>query len=97
LPFLDSSNNPLAAGYASSVGIPGPPQIVDLTFHSGVTHPAGVNIGSQTQTTLVAGTLGKIDSTRDAAGNATALTSKAPPTGRISWREVTNWNDLTGH
>ena len=97
LPFLDSMGNAYPAGYLSTVGIPGPPRIVDLNLNPGQLRATGEQINNKTQTTLVSGTLGKIDGTRDANGNLVALSAKAPPVGRINWREITNWNDLTGH
>ncbi len=78
-------------GYTSTVGIPGPPRIVDLTIDAGLTRATGEQINKKTQATLVSGTLGKI------ATPGPVIPSKTPPVGRINWREITNWNDLTGH
>ena len=78
-------------GYVSTVGIPGPPRIVDLTLTLGQERASGELINNKTQATLVSGTLGKIDTP------GPVIPSKAPPVGRINWREITNWNDLTGH
>ncbi|MGI9025752.1 MAG: pilus assembly protein, partial [Burkholderiaceae bacterium] len=78
-------------GYTSTVGIPGPPRIVDLTIEAGQTRATGEQINKKTQATLVSGTLGKIDTP------GPVIPSKTPPVGRINWREITNWNDLTGH
>ncbi len=78
-------------GYSSTVGIPGPPRIVDLTLEPGLTRATGEQINKKTQATLVSGTLGKIDTP------GPVIPSKTPPVGRINWREITNWNDLTGN
>ena len=78
-------------GYASTVGIPGPPRIVDLTLTPGLTRATGEQINKKTQATLVSGTLGKIDTP------GPIIPGKTPPVGRINWREITNWNDLTGN
>ena len=78
-------------GYSSTVGIPGPPRIVDLTLSPGQLRGTGEQINNKTQATLVSGTLGKIDTP------GPVIPAKAPPVGRINWREITNWNDLTGH
>lgn len=78
-------------GYASTVGIPGPPRIVDLTLTPGLTRATGEQINKKTQATLVSGSLGKIDTP------GALIPSKTPPVGRINWREITNWNDLTGN
>ena len=83
--------NATYGGYTSTVGIPGPPRIVDLTITNTVTRPTGEQIKKQTQATLVSGTLGKIDTP------GPVILSKTPPVGRINWREITNWNDLTGN
>ncbi len=85
------------AGFASTVGIPGPPQIVDLGRSDGSLRVTGEQVGTQRQTTMVGGTKGTIDSTRDTGGAAVSITSKAPPIGRVSWREISNWNDKTNH
>ncbi len=78
-------------GYSSTVGIPGPPRVVDLTLTSGTSQASGEVINLKTQTTLVSGTAGKI-------GNYGSQTpTKVPPTQQINWREITNWNDKTGH
>ena len=84
-------------GYVSTVGIPGPPRIVDLTITGGELRATGEKISKKTQATLVSGTSGKIDgiSGRDLSG--AQIQTKVPPVGRINWREITNWNDLTGH
>lgn len=84
------SGLPLAGsigGYTSTVGIPGPPVIVDLTVTAGQSRGTGEQINKKTQTTLVSGTSGGI------AGIGTPPATKAPPVGRISWREITNYND----
>ena len=78
-------------GYSSTVGIPGPPRVVDLTLTSGQSQATGEVINVKTQTTLVSGTAGKIGS----YGTQTPI--KVPPTQQINWREITNWNDKTGH
>ena len=78
-------------GYASTVGIPGPPRIVDLTLSGGAVRATGEQINNKTQATLVSGTLGKIDTPGQ------VIPTKTPPVGRINWREITNWNDLVDH
>ena len=78
-------------GYASTVGIPGPPRVVDLTLTPGQGQVTGERVNVKTQTTLVSGTSGKIDA------GAPVTSSPAPPTQQINWREITNWNDLTNH
>ena len=78
-------------GYASTVGIPGPPRVVDLTLTAGQTQVTGEVINRKTQTTLVSGTAGQIGS----YGPQSQI--KGPPTQQINWREITNWNDKTGH
>jgi len=78
-------------GYSSTVGIPGPPRVVDLTLTAGQNQQTGEVINLKTQTTLVSGTAGKIGS----FGTQTPI--KVPPTQQINWREITNWNDKTGH
>ncbi len=78
-------------GYSSTVGIPGPPRVVDLTLASGTSQASGEAINLKTQTTLVSGTAGKIGS----FGSQVPI--KVPPTQQINWREITNWNDKTGH
>jgi type IV pilus assembly protein PilY1 len=78
-------------GYSSTVGIPGPPRVVDLSLSSGQNQATGEVINQKTQTTLVSGTAGKIGN----YGSATAI--KVPPTQQINWREISNWNDRTGH
>ena len=75
-------------GYTSTVGIPGPPVIVDLSVTAGQARPTGETINQKTQTTLVSGTSGGI------AGIGTPPATKAPPIGRVSWREITNYNDM---
>ena len=85
LPFLTSPNGN-TGGYSSTVGIPGPPRVVDLVLDQGLTRATGEQIDKRTQTTLVSGTSSKID----ASG---VVNSKAPPVGRINWREITNYND----
>ena len=78
-------------GYSSTVGIPGPPRVVDLTLSAGAKQTTGEQINLKTQTTLVSGTAGKIGS------YGSQLPIKVPPTLQINWREITNWNDKTGH
>ncbi len=78
-------------GYSSTVGIPGPPRVVDLTLTNGQTQATGESINRITQTTLVSGTAGKIGS------YGPQVPTKGPPTQQINWREITNWNDRTGH
>ncbi len=78
-------------GYSSTVGIPGPPRVVDLTLQSGQSQATGEAINLKTQTTLVSGTAGKIGS------YGSQVQIKVPPTQQINWREITNWNDKTGH
>jgi len=90
LPF-SSSTNGITGGYASTVGIPGPPRVVDLTLTAGQNQATGEVINKKTQTTLVSGTAGTIS---NPGGN---VTTKAPPTQEINWREITNYNDRTGH
>ena len=41
--------------------------------------------------TLVSGTLPTIKAV------GPVIMKKAPPINRINWREITNWNDRTGH
>ena len=77
-------------GYTSTVGIPGPPRVVDLTLTSGASQATGEAINLKTQTTLVSGTAGRIGS----YGSQTPI--KVPPTLQLNWREITNWNDRTG-
>ncbi len=74
-------------GYVSTVGIPGPPVIVNLTVTPGQARATGEQINQITQTTLVSGTSGNIK------GIGTPGAAKAPPVGRVSWREITNYND----
>ena len=78
-------------GYSSTVGIPGPPRVVDLTLSAGTKQATGEQINLKTQTTLVSGTAGKIGS----YGSQTPI--KVPPTLQVNWREITNWNDKTSH
>ena len=78
-------------GYSSTVGIPGPPRVVDLTIQAGVTQATGEVINKKTQVTLVSGTAGKI------AGYGDTSQRPMPPTQQINWREITNWNTQTGH
>ena len=78
-------------GYSSTVGIPGPPRVVDLTLTAGQNQATGEVINLKTQTTLVSGTAGKIGN----YGPQTPI--KVPPTQQINWREISNWNDRTGH
>ena len=85
LPFLSSPNGN-TGGYSSTVGIPGPPRVVDLVLTPGLGRATGEQINQRVQTTLVSGTTSKID----ASG---IVNSKAPPVGRINWREITNYND----
>jgi type IV pilus assembly protein PilY1 len=77
--------------YSSTVGIPGPPRIVDLQLIGGQTQATGEVINNKTATALVSGTLGTI------SNPGGAVTQKAPPTQRINWREITNWNDRSNH
>lgn len=97
LPYAGASY----AGYASAVGIPGPPQIIDLTLVAGKVQPAGVKINTKTQATIVSGTSGataaSVVMTTGADGKESPTKIKGPPTERINWREITNWNDQTGH
>jgi type IV pilus assembly protein PilY1 len=97
LPLAGSLNNN-TGGYASTVGIPGPPRVVDLTITSGQNQATGEVINKKTQTTLVSGTSGKIDGfgAKDSVTGQN-IQVKVPPTQRINWRELTNWNDRTGH
>ena len=89
LPF-SSSVNGTTGGYASTVGIPGPPLVVALQLTSGAAQATGEVINNQTLTTLVSGTAGKI--------TGTGVTAQAaPPTQQINWREITDWNERTGH
>ena len=88
---LSTSAGGITGGYISTVGIPGPPRVVDLTLTGGEIRATGEVINKKTQTTLVSGTLGKIGG----FGDQTPI--KVPPVGRINWREITNWNDKTGH
>ena len=76
-------------GYASTVGIPGPPRVVDLTLTPGQAQASGEAINLKTQTTLVSGSKGTIGN----FGPQTPI--KVPPTQQINWREITNWNDKT--
>lgn len=80
-----SGNNVI--GYTSTVGIPGPPALVDLDVGSSPNRRAGEKISIVKRTTLVSGTSGNVD-----VVGATVQT-KGPPIGRINWREITNWND----
>jgi type IV pilus assembly protein PilY1 len=82
-----SSPNNTTGGFASTVGIPGPPAIVTLQTSSGVTKGTGEAIGQLTQSVLVSGTSGQI------AQPGASITQKGPPTSRVSWREITNYND----
>ena len=59
----------------------------NLTVTAGQLRPTGEQINKKTQTTLVSGTSGGI------AGIGTPPATKAPPVGRVSWREITNYND----
>ncbi|MEO8938703.1 MAG: PilC/PilY family type IV pilus protein [Burkholderiaceae bacterium] len=77
----------LPGGTLSTVGIPGPPKVVDLFITQGQTRATGERINTRTTTTLVAGTSGNI------GAPPLNITSKAPPVGRITWREITNYND----
>ena len=77
-------------GYTSTVGIPGPPRVVDLTLIKSQSQVTGEVINLKTQTTLVSGTANKIGS----YGSQTPI--KVPPTQQLNWREITNWNDRTG-
>ena len=92
---VDSSSSLI--GYASTVGIPGPPRIVDLVLTTGASRTTGELINQRKQAALVSGTLAKIDSPRDSSSNPVTVTRKAPPVGRINWREISNWNDLSGN
>ena len=78
-------------GYTSTVGIPGPPRVVDLTINAGATRASGEAINVKTQTTLVSGTSGNIGS------YGAQAPIKMPPTQQINWREITNWNDKVGN
>ena len=81
---LPIGGNGGVGGYVSTVGIPGPPAIVTLATAPGASRATGENIGQQTQAVLVSGTSGQI------AQPGVSVTKKAPPVGRISWREITN-------
>ena len=78
-------------GYSSTVGIPGPPRIVDVALTDTVMRRTGEQINQTQRATLVSGTSANI------AQVGATVTDKAPPIGRINWREITNWNDKTGH
>ncbi len=86
LPFGGGS----VIGYTSTVGVPGPPRIVDLTIAAGTGRRTGEQIDLRRSAAVVSGTLPTI------AQPGNAVTSKAPPVGRVTWREITNWADLTG-
>ena len=88
LPLAGAGN---VIGYVSTVGIPGPPRVVDLTLTAGQGQATGEQINLKTQTTLVSGTAGLI------RGFGPQTVTKGPPTQQINWRELTNWNDLTNH
>jgi len=95
---LTTSLNANTGGYASTVGIPGPPRVVDLTITAGAQQATGEVFNKKTQTTLVSGTAGKIagyGNTDPTSGRPIAVTM--PPTQEINWREITNFNDRTGH
>ncbi len=77
-------------GYSSTVGIPGPPRIIDLKLDPGITRATGEIINKNRQAVAVSGTIPTI------ATPGEAIVNKAPPVGRINWREISNWNDMTG-
>jgi type IV pilus assembly protein PilY1 len=97
---LSFGNPANPAGFASTVGIPGPPRVVDLTISAGSTQATGEVINKKTQTTLVSGTSGNVagvPAVPCTGLNCTPTNPQIlmPPTGQINWREITNWNDQT--
>lgn len=89
LPYVDVNNNVVPGGFVSTVGIPGPPKVVDLSVTAGQSRATGEQINQRTLTTLVSGSSGGL------AGVGVTPPIKVPPVGRLSWREITNYNDQT--
>lgn len=94
LPYSTSPNGNIG-GYSSTVGIPGPPRVVDLSIGSdgGALRATGEQLTKVNQTTLVSGTTGNIGRAGDPNDPKTGISVAYKPNRRITWREITNYND----
>ncbi len=92
LPFANSPNGN-TGGYISTVGIPGPPRVVDLVAVGGAVQGTGEQLTKVSTTTLVSGTSGNIARSGDPADATTGIGVVYKPNRRVTWREITNYND----